>query len=266
MVEHGFELSEASNTPVIMDLRIRACHVHGSFVAERQSRPGRVDAPPARRRRRRSSIYDRLAHPPATFRQEKLKIDVRLPAARKYIAEHKLNEIFAGSRDRRRHRRARAASTTTCCARCRLLGLADDFGAQPHPDPRAERRLSARAGGDHRLLRRTRRRCWWSRKASPSSSSRTSPRTCAAPTCRPSCTARTCCMMAGEYTTEVMVHGLARFLAAHAPQLDLSAGPRWLEGDRSTRAQARPSCSARRCRRARRRSASAARSARCSRR
>src|SRR5690349_9414637 len=31
MVEKGFELSEASNTPVILELRIRACHVYGSF-------------------------------------------------------------------------------------------------------------------------------------------------------------------------------------------------------------------------------------------
>src|SRR5256714_12538244 len=32
-VEAGFELSEASNTPVMLELRIRACHVYGSFVA-----------------------------------------------------------------------------------------------------------------------------------------------------------------------------------------------------------------------------------------
>ena len=50
-----------------------------------------LDGPP------KEFIYDRLAHPPAIFRQEKLKNDVRLPAARKFIAEHKLNEIFAGS-------------------------------------------------------------------------------------------------------------------------------------------------------------------------
>ena len=31
MVERGFELSEASNTPVMLELRIRACHVHGRF-------------------------------------------------------------------------------------------------------------------------------------------------------------------------------------------------------------------------------------------
>src|SRR5574341_2433277 len=91
MVERGFELSEASNTPVMMELRIRACHVRGSFTAKRNVSPSvstrqKLDGPP------REFIYDRLAHPPATFRQEKLKSDVRLPAARRYILENRLNE------------------------------------------------------------------------------------------------------------------------------------------------------------------------------
>src|SRR4249920_1251142 len=34
MVEEGFRLSEASNMPCILELRIRACHVRGSFVAK----------------------------------------------------------------------------------------------------------------------------------------------------------------------------------------------------------------------------------------
>ena len=34
MVELGFQLSEASNTPVMLELRIRACHVHGSFITK----------------------------------------------------------------------------------------------------------------------------------------------------------------------------------------------------------------------------------------
>src|ERR1700692_1716806 len=38
-VEKGFELSEASNTPVMLELRIRACHVHGRFVAKDNVRP-----------------------------------------------------------------------------------------------------------------------------------------------------------------------------------------------------------------------------------
>src|SRR5678816_2741334 len=35
MVEKGFELSEASNTPVMLELRIRACHVQGTFPTKK---------------------------------------------------------------------------------------------------------------------------------------------------------------------------------------------------------------------------------------
>src|SRR5687767_2162098 len=38
-VEAGFELSEASNAPVMLELRIRACHRVGSFVARDNVRP-----------------------------------------------------------------------------------------------------------------------------------------------------------------------------------------------------------------------------------
>src|SRR5262245_43137481 len=34
MVEQGFRLSEASHTPVMLELRIRACHVTGEFAAK----------------------------------------------------------------------------------------------------------------------------------------------------------------------------------------------------------------------------------------
>lgn len=94
MVEHGFALSEASNMPAILELRIRACHVRGSFAAK-DNRPPAVStralmADPAR------FDYMRLAHPPVTFRHEKLKGEQRIPAARKYIAEHALNELVPG--------------------------------------------------------------------------------------------------------------------------------------------------------------------------
>ena len=39
MVEKGFELSEASNTPVMLEVRIRACHVYGRFKTTRQRAP-----------------------------------------------------------------------------------------------------------------------------------------------------------------------------------------------------------------------------------
>src|SRR5258707_10161657 len=37
MVEKAFELSEASSSPVMLELRIRACHVHGSFQTKRNA-------------------------------------------------------------------------------------------------------------------------------------------------------------------------------------------------------------------------------------
>src|SRR5262249_45148204 len=40
--------------------------------------------------------YSRLAHPPVTFVQERLKVEERLPAAQKFIRERKLNEMLPG--------------------------------------------------------------------------------------------------------------------------------------------------------------------------
>ena len=43
MVEKGFELSEASRTPVMLEMRIRACHVHGRFLCK-DNRRGVISA------------------------------------------------------------------------------------------------------------------------------------------------------------------------------------------------------------------------------
>ncbi|MDP1646714.1 MAG: indolepyruvate ferredoxin oxidoreductase subunit alpha [Rubrivivax sp.] len=92
LVQQAFELSEASNTPVMMELRIRSCHLQGSFVAADNVAPAissrRLQAEPA------AFSYDRLSHPPSTFRQEKLKYEVRMPAARRFIADAGLNELI----------------------------------------------------------------------------------------------------------------------------------------------------------------------------
>ncbi len=96
LVEHAFGLSEASNMPAIMELRIRACHVRGHFTAKDNVAPAlstrTLIAEPA------GFDYMRLAHPPVTFRHEKLKVEQRLPAAQAYIAAHRLNEHFDGPR------------------------------------------------------------------------------------------------------------------------------------------------------------------------
>ncbi|HEY8069443.1 MAG TPA: indolepyruvate ferredoxin oxidoreductase, partial [Burkholderiales bacterium] len=93
MVEKGFELSEASNTPVLLELRIRACHVHGSFVTKKN-----VSSKNSKNNHLAKPDFDfgRISLPPATYAQEKHKIEVRWPAAVAFIKEHKLNEVFAG--------------------------------------------------------------------------------------------------------------------------------------------------------------------------
>jgi len=93
-VEKGFELSEKSHAPVMLELRIRACHATGEFTAK-NNRKGVVSgldklAGPPR------FEYGRLSHPPVIFSQERLKVEERLPAARAFIREHKLNELIAG--------------------------------------------------------------------------------------------------------------------------------------------------------------------------
>ena len=129
MVEKAFELSEASSTPVLLELRIRACHLHGSFVTKKNlgsgiSKNNRLSAP--------DFDFGRISLPPATYAQEKHKIEVRWPEAVRYIREQRLNEFFPGER----------SDTGIICQggmynaalrALQLLGLADLFGGSKVP-------------------------------------------------------------------------------------------------------------------------------------
>jgi indolepyruvate ferredoxin oxidoreductase alpha subunit len=96
-VEQGFALSEATNTPVMLELRIRACHVHGSFIAKDNVRPkftlkDAIENP--------SRDPSRVVLPPGSFMHEHEKIQKRWPAAQRFIQEHALNELFSdGAQD-----------------------------------------------------------------------------------------------------------------------------------------------------------------------
>ncbi|MBL8834279.1 MAG: indolepyruvate ferredoxin oxidoreductase subunit alpha [Rhodospirillales bacterium] len=92
-VEKGFELSEASNTPVMIEVRIRTCHLHGSFATKANRRPA-YDMKMAANEPRRDSR--RIVLPPASYQHEKEKIEKRWPAAVKFVQEHSLNEMFGG--------------------------------------------------------------------------------------------------------------------------------------------------------------------------
>jgi indolepyruvate ferredoxin oxidoreductase alpha subunit len=91
-VEQGFELSEASRTPVMLQLRIRACHVHGSFTAK-DNRRSAFSLKDALEQPRRDT--GRIALPPSTYLHEQEKVTERWPAAVRYIQERGLNEFFA---------------------------------------------------------------------------------------------------------------------------------------------------------------------------
>ncbi|HEY1145033.1 MAG TPA: indolepyruvate ferredoxin oxidoreductase, partial [Allosphingosinicella sp.] len=91
MVETGFELSETSNTPVMLELRVRACHVTGSFVARANKRPPLTVSEAAESPER---DVNRIVLPPANFLHEVEKIEERWPAAVRFVQERKLNEHF----------------------------------------------------------------------------------------------------------------------------------------------------------------------------
>jgi indolepyruvate ferredoxin oxidoreductase, alpha subunit len=129
MVERGFELSEASNTPVLLELRIRACHVHGTFVTKKNVSSKNSKNNPIERP---DFDFGRISLPPATYAQEKHKIEVRWPTAVAFIKKHKLNEVFAGE----------LSETGIVCQggmynavirALQLLALADAFGATRVP-------------------------------------------------------------------------------------------------------------------------------------
>ncbi|MCF6216654.1 MAG: indolepyruvate ferredoxin oxidoreductase subunit alpha [Emcibacter sp.] len=94
MLEKTFQLSEASNTPVFFQMRIRACHLHGQFIAKDNIKPkftlrDALDNP--------NREADKIILPPFTFLHEKQKQELRWPAAVKFIIDHGLNEIIDSS-------------------------------------------------------------------------------------------------------------------------------------------------------------------------
>ena len=94
-VGDGFALSEASNSPVMLMMRIRSCHVTGSFDTKDNQRPilSVKDALSNPR-----SDFARVVLPPMSYVHEQDKVKNRWPAAEKFILEHALNEKFGPAR------------------------------------------------------------------------------------------------------------------------------------------------------------------------
>ena len=92
MVEKGFELSEASNTPIFYMMRIRGCHVTGEFEARANAAPAFSNKTPVVPFRE----PEKIILPPFVYAQEREKIAQRLPAAVDFIKTQRLNEVFPG--------------------------------------------------------------------------------------------------------------------------------------------------------------------------
>ena len=95
MIEKGFQLSEASNTPIFYMMRIRGCHVTGEFVARDNLAPDFSTLNHVTPNRQ----PDRIILPPYVYEQEREKIHDRWPAAIKFIEEQQINEFFPGKHD-----------------------------------------------------------------------------------------------------------------------------------------------------------------------
>ena len=93
-VHKAFELSENSHTPVMMQLRIRTCHLQGKFITKNNIKPNISSINKVKEVAPHN--YDLIAHPPSTYAQEKLKYGQRAELAKQFIKKSSLNEFFYG--------------------------------------------------------------------------------------------------------------------------------------------------------------------------
>ena len=124
MVERGFELSEASNTPVMLELRVRTCHLQGHFTAKDNVRPSFTVSDALNNPVR---DIDRIVLPPASFLHEEEKIEKRWPAAQRFIADAHLNE-FLGAASGDVGIIVQGGLYNTLNRALELSGLSDEFG------------------------------------------------------------------------------------------------------------------------------------------
>jgi indolepyruvate ferredoxin oxidoreductase alpha subunit len=235
MVERGFELSEASNTPVMMELRIRACHVRGAFktktnVAPEVSTRHKLDGPP------KEFIYDRLAHPPATFRQEKLKSDVRLPAARRFVLEKKLNETFGGE-EKDLGIIIQGGLYNGLLLALKTLGLADAFGNARIPIlalnvvyPLVPEELVAFCKDKKAVL--------VLEEGQPEFIEQEIATVLRRARVDAALHGKDVMHMAGDYNVEALVRGLTKFLSQQAPHLSTAEGAAWVSANQRTKEKA----------------------------
>jgi indolepyruvate ferredoxin oxidoreductase alpha subunit len=225
MVEKAFELSEASNTPAMMELRIRACHMRSEFAAKANRAPAistraLLSGPP-------EFNYDRLAHPPAIFRQEKLKAEVRLPAARRFIVEQALNETF-GPAQGEVGLIVQGGLYNNLVRALQPLGLADAFGTLAIPTlalnvvhPLVPEEIVRFCAGKRAVL--------VIEEGQPEFIEQEIATILRRADLQLKVHGKDVLALTGEYAVETILRGLIGFLQRHGSGANLAAGTAWLE-------------------------------------
>jgi indolepyruvate ferredoxin oxidoreductase alpha subunit len=128
-VSDGFDLSEASNTPVMLMVRIRSCHVTGQFTARDNQRP-KLTVKDALSNPR--SDFNRVVLPPMSYAHEQDKVKNRWPAAEAFIRNRGLNEHF-GPKDAPLGIVVQGGMYNGLIRALQRLGLADIYGGTQVP-------------------------------------------------------------------------------------------------------------------------------------
>jgi len=221
MVERGFELSEASHTPVMLMMRIRACHMYGRFTASDNRAPAfrATDALAAPRR-----SYDRIILPPSTYAQEAEKVQERWPAAVRFVHEQRLNEVFGGDLEAVGIV-VQGGLYNTLLRALERLGLADVFGSTRIPlyvlnvtYPLVPDELVAFAAGKRALL--------VVEEGQPEFIEQAIAHALGAAGASARIVGKGPLPAAGEYTAAVVIEGIRRFLGEHLPEALEARGAR----------------------------------------
>jgi len=213
-VKDGFELSEASNTPVMLMVRIRSCHVTGTFATSENQRPALTMKDAIANPQ---SDFKRVVLPPWSYIHEKEKIEDRWPAAEKFISDNKLNEFF-GPKDSELGIIVQGGMYNSVIRALQRIGLADVFGETAVPIyclnvtyPILRDEFDAFCEGkDHLLV---------VEEGQPEHIEQTLGNFLFKSGRRLNLHGKDILPMAGEYTGQVVLDGLTAFLKKAAPQM-----------------------------------------------
>ncbi len=220
-VGQAFELSEASNTPVFLMLRIRSCHVSGQFIA-RDNRPPKPSLASVTETPDRD--VNRIVLPPASFAHEQEKIEKRWPAAVEFIRNNALNRSIEGPRN---HLGiiVQGGLLNTLIRTLERLGLADAFGAVQIPMhvlnvtyPLVDAEIETFCEGKDAVL--------LVEEGQPNYIEQNIQTILRQSDARTRVFGKSVLPMAGEYTSDVLRSGLLRFLGELEPDWQAPPDPR----------------------------------------